>query len=97
MKIEFDLPEFDKELNINIIIRKDGEVVYSTSSPSGNLKKEILNVSQTAKEVVDDQEVNSLKSQEQLTSTPILSTEESLDEAKTVKKKPGGNMMDVEF
>lgn len=32
MKIEFDLPNFEKELNINIVIRKDGEVVYSASS-----------------------------------------------------------------
>ena len=27
IKIEFDLPEFKEELNINIVIRKDGEVV----------------------------------------------------------------------
>lgn len=34
MKIEFDLPKFEKEISINIIIRKDGEVVetYSESS-----------------------------------------------------------------
>lgn len=37
MKVEFDLPEFEKELSINIIIRKDGEVVLSTSSSSDNL------------------------------------------------------------
>lgn len=33
VKIEFDLPEFKKELNINIVIKKDGEVVYTASSP----------------------------------------------------------------
>ena len=35
MKIEFEIPEFEKELSINITIKKDGEVEYSTSaSPS---------------------------------------------------------------
>lgn len=35
LKIELDLPEFEKEVNINITIKRDGEVVYSaTSSPS---------------------------------------------------------------
>lgn len=40
MKIEFDLPKFEKEISINIVIRKDGEVVEefnslgSTTSPS---------------------------------------------------------------
>lgn len=34
LKIELDLPEFEKELNINITIKKDGEVVYTASSPS---------------------------------------------------------------
>jgi hypothetical protein len=38
LKIELDLPEFEKELNINITIKKDGEVVYSASSPSGNVE-----------------------------------------------------------
>ena len=40
LKIELDLPEFEKELNINITIKKDGEVVYSASSPSGNVEVE---------------------------------------------------------
>ena len=38
LKIELDLPEVEKELNINITIKKDGEVVYSASSPSGNVE-----------------------------------------------------------
>ncbi len=29
MKIEFDVPEFERELEISIVIRKDGEVVVS--------------------------------------------------------------------
>lgn len=41
MKIEFDIPEFERELAVSIVIRKDGEVVEvqkkatSTSSSTG--------------------------------------------------------------
>ena len=38
LKIKLDLPEFEKELNINITIKKDGEVVYTASSPSSNVE-----------------------------------------------------------
>lgn len=35
MKIEFDIPEFKKELKIEITIRRDGEVIYcDTASTS---------------------------------------------------------------
>jgi hypothetical protein len=33
MKIEFDVPNFEKELEISIVIRKDGEVVYNQATP----------------------------------------------------------------
>ena len=39
LKIELDIPEFEKELEINITIKKDGEVVYTASSPSGDIEK----------------------------------------------------------
>ena len=42
IKLEFDLPEFDRELSISLTIRKDGEVVYSTVTsplPAGTLRK----------------------------------------------------------
>lgn len=38
MKIELDLPEFKEELKIEIVIRKDGEVVVN-SAPPVNAKK----------------------------------------------------------
>ena len=34
MKIEFDIPEFEKELSVSIVIRKDGEVVYQEKATS---------------------------------------------------------------
>lgn len=42
VKLEFDLPEFDRELSISLTIRKDGEVVYNTVTsplPAGTLRK----------------------------------------------------------
>lgn len=36
MKIEFDLPKFEKEISINIVIRKDGEVVETFSESSAS-------------------------------------------------------------
>ena len=33
MKIEFDVPKFEKEMSVTIIIRKDGEVVCNTTTP----------------------------------------------------------------
>ena len=50
MKIEFDLPNFEKEISINITIKKDGEVVYNqTTSPSLNnhLNSSVINDSIT--------------------------------------------------
>lgn len=32
MKIEFDIPEFKRELKIEITIRRDGEVIYSDTA-----------------------------------------------------------------
>lgn len=48
IKLELDIPEFKKELNINITIKSDGEVVYSTSpSPivsRDNKPEEVISV-----------------------------------------------------
>ena len=40
MKIEFEIPEFEKELSINITIKKDGEVVCNTSTSPSLIKTE---------------------------------------------------------
>lgn len=42
IKIDFDLPDFENELNINVIIRRDGEVYTTSSSSSGNFREETL-------------------------------------------------------
>lgn len=38
IKIEFELPNFERELNVNITLKKDGEVIYTTTEP---VKKEV--------------------------------------------------------
>lgn len=38
IKLEIEIPDFDREINIELTIRKDGEVVYKTS-PSEQVKK----------------------------------------------------------
>ena len=34
IKFELDIPDFEKEISINVVIKKDGEVAYSTSASS---------------------------------------------------------------
>lgn len=37
IELKLDLPEFKDELSVNIIIKRDGEVIYNdTSSPQSN-------------------------------------------------------------
>ena len=33
IKIELELPEFEKELSISVVLKKDGEIVSTFSSP----------------------------------------------------------------
>lgn len=47
MKIEFDVPNFEKELSISIVIRKDGEVVCNTTTPPTNDSVEEVKIKST--------------------------------------------------
>ena len=52
IKFEVDIPDFEKELNINIVLKKDGEVVESISSPSS--EKPVVSKSRgTKKNIVE--------------------------------------------
>lgn len=42
IKIELELPEFEKELTISVNLRKDGEIIKTSSFPTGT-KTEIIN------------------------------------------------------
>ena len=81
MKIEFEIPEFEKELNINITIKKDGEVVCNTSaSPT------LINSTTPFPKPVKEKKKVENKSPEQ--NTP---------NTKPAGKPVGGNLMDMDF
>ena len=97
IKLEFDIPEFEKELKIEIVLSKDGEVVYNTtSSPSTGIKTE---------EMKEEKKL-SIKKEEKLVDEPSnlnsTTSENSVEPPTTStttkrKKKFGGNMMDLEL
>ena len=96
IKLEFDIPEFEKELKIEIVLSKDGEVVYNTtSSPSTGIKTEMkeekkLSIKKEEKLVDEPSNLNSTTSENSV-EPPTTST--------TIKRKKkfGGNMMDLEL
>lgn len=99
IKFEVDIPNFEKELSISITIRRDGEVFYSTSSPSvGN--NTILDNSEFShpndsfgKLDVDVQEPKQKLKRGKKAEEPINS-----DSSITSPKKPkGGNFMNMDF
>ena len=55
IKINLELPEFDKELSISVTLRKDGEVI-TTSSSSPGVVTEVL-----GQEVPKAEKINSVK------------------------------------
>lgn len=85
IKIEFDLPEFEKELNVSVTLKKDGEVIETSSSLKGvktNLteepwKQNAEDPGNSWKQSVQEEKVEPIK--------------------KTGANKSGGNMMDISF
>lgn len=98
IKFEVDIPNFEKELSISITIRRDGEVFYSTSSPSvGNTNLDNSEFSHPndsfEKLDVDIQEPKQKLERGKKTEEPINS-----DSSITSPKKPkGGNFMNMDF
>lgn len=96
IKLEIDIPEFEKELNINVTIRRDGEVLLSTSSPSmGNSEreKEIPRSGQQTKNLVEE------KKSDWPTAIPPGNANSSPKPAgkPTITGGLGGNLMGMEI
>lgn len=100
IKFEIDLPEFEKELSINVTIHRDGEVVYSTtSSPSmgstfltdfgGRTKENDVTTNSAFSSIVDD--VKNASSDEKET------IKESKPKKTSTNKRAGGNFMDLDI
>lgn len=88
IKLEFDIPEFEKELKIEIILSKDGEVVCTASSPStGMIKEELPKSNNLVDKVLEDK------------TSPVITKTEKINsnQSSTPKKRFGGNMMDLEI
>lgn len=83
MKFEVEIPEFEKELSINIVIKKDGEVVSATSS-SKIIKEKI---GENKKEEVVERDIpakTSTPKKKEKTSTNVVSASR-------------GNLMNLDF
>lgn len=101
IKFEIDLPEFEKELSINVTIHRDGEVVYSTtSSPSmgstsltdfgGRTKKNDVTTNSAFSSIVDDMKNASSDEKETIKESKPKKTS-------TSKKSVSGNFMDLDI
>lgn len=101
VKFEVEIPNFEKELSINITIRRDGEVFYSTSSPSmDNIDKtqsDNNSVSKSFGVLKETDTVEGIKSEEpkKKKKTEKLEIETQQETVPAVKKR--GNFMNVEF
>ena len=97
VKFEVDIPNFEKELSINITIRRDGEVFYSTSSPSmvnTNTLNESTNFPKQPEfpKVVDDLKEDEVKEKK----SRVKKSELKQEEVTPVSKKRG-NFMNAEL
>lgn len=82
MKFEVEIPEFEKELSINIIIKKDGEVVSATSS------------SKIIKEETGENKKEEIVEKESPTKTSIPKKKEKSSTNVSASK---GNLMNLDF
>lgn len=90
IKFEIDLPEFEKELSINVTIHRDGEVVYTTtSSPSvDNTSTNLLGSGSQRK--IEQEKINS-------TSVDREVTINEEDKSKKSSSRRRGNMMNLDI
>lgn len=103
VKFEVEIPNFEKELSINITIRRDGEVFYSTSSPSmenidRKTQSDIDPVSKSFGTLKDANTVESVKPEEPKKRKKTEKLEiETQQEIVSPAVKKRGNFMNVEF
>lgn len=95
IKFEVDIPNFEKELSINITLRRDGEVFYSTSSPSTGDINGVSDINFGKDEVVSN-------IVEDITKLDNHPKKKKSDKAEKVNEFPtpksrGGNFMNLEL
>ena len=92
IKIELELPEFEKELNISVTLRKDGEVLCTSSTPT-EIKTNI-NESPTSLPFPGQPDNSPVWKQNPICGGP--GSRVNLNE-KSLSNNVGGNMMDINF
>lgn len=81
IKIELELPEFDKELAITVTLKRDGEVIKASSSPGVNVGINNCPPLPTAQPIPPTQNI----------------PPRQYDNGAGGGWKQGGNMMDINF
>ena len=95
IKFEVDIPNFEKELSISITLRRDGEVYYSTSSPSaGNTN--LNNSNNSSQQIIEGVDVQD-KSKRKKKTEEIITNPELPPITSPVRKPKGGNFMGMDF
>lgn len=96
IKIEFECPEFDSELEINIVIRKDGKEVVVDSAASSPDPKTIT--TKKNKKITEEvQETKTTKSSKKKTDVPGNGKFITGDELESAMNSNGGNFMNMDF
>lgn len=93
IKFEVDIPNFEKELSISITIRRDGEVFYSTSSPSAGNITDLSSESSLISSEIKDVDIPE-KTKKKKKTEETLNPESSVT---TSRKSKGGNFMNMDF
>jgi hypothetical protein len=101
IKIELELPEFEKELNVSITLKRDGEVTTVTSSPATGILTEQSSGGAWKQHIIDDHTstvgmLGAMGVPSAVGETPAMS--EAAKPRKTKKtNSSAGNMMDMNF
>lgn len=88
IKIELELPEFEKELNITVTLQRDGEVLSCTSSSPESIKSRssVEDTPKVCKSPIESQGQGWKQS-----------ADTSFNSAPTTTPLTGGNMMNINF
>ena len=81
IKFEVDIPDFEKEISINVVIKKDGEVAYSTTSSPSKARSTKKN------------EIPEIKEEKKSTTGGTVKKSNN----SPMSSGFGGNMMNIEF
>lgn len=93
IKFEIDLPEFEKELSINVTIHRDGEVVYTTtSSPSVDNTTNLLSSGSQRK--IEQEKINNTSVDREST---IIENEAEKPKKSVTPTRRKGNMMNLDL